>query len=198
MASMPLHACDGYFSRGIRAPSSWQTGAVALIVRRAACLAEGLGIRATARVFEVDPNTVLHCGQRPPSQLRAFTSYFLCDMPVRQLHLTALCRVARASNEGESATIKRIKRLERSAIGCGRPSIRRASCCWRLSGPRTLTMAQRVVHQWPSASPQPVCPCGERRLQSYLPPSWALAACAPPERTAGSGASAHAPLDATA
>jgi len=29
-------------------------------VRVIACLAEGLGIRGTARVFEVDPNTVLH------------------------------------------------------------------------------------------------------------------------------------------
>src|SRR5215467_14475679 len=33
--------------------------AVELIVRVLACLAEGLGIRATARVFEVAPNTVL-------------------------------------------------------------------------------------------------------------------------------------------
>ena len=32
---------------------------VDLIVRVIACLAEGLGIRGTARVFEVDPNTVL-------------------------------------------------------------------------------------------------------------------------------------------
>jgi hypothetical protein len=31
--------------------------AVELIVRVLACLAEGLGIRATARVFEVHPNT---------------------------------------------------------------------------------------------------------------------------------------------
>ena len=30
-----------------------------LIVRVIACLAEGLGIRGTARVFEIDPNTVL-------------------------------------------------------------------------------------------------------------------------------------------
>jgi transposase-like protein len=32
---------------------------VDLIVRVIACLAEGLGIRGTARVFEVDPHTVL-------------------------------------------------------------------------------------------------------------------------------------------
>ena len=33
---------------------------VELIVRVLACVAEGLGIRATARGFEVDANTVLH------------------------------------------------------------------------------------------------------------------------------------------
>jgi hypothetical protein len=32
--------------------------AVALIVRVLACWADGVGIRATARVFDVDPNTV--------------------------------------------------------------------------------------------------------------------------------------------
>jgi len=32
---------------------------VDLIVHVIGCLAEGLGIRGTARVFEVDPNTVL-------------------------------------------------------------------------------------------------------------------------------------------
>jgi hypothetical protein len=31
-----------------------------LIVRVIACLAEGLGIRGTARVFEIDPHTVLN------------------------------------------------------------------------------------------------------------------------------------------
>src|SRR5438128_11194247 len=36
-----------------------QRASVELIVRVIACLAEGLGIRGTARVFEVDPNTVL-------------------------------------------------------------------------------------------------------------------------------------------
>jgi hypothetical protein len=34
--------------------------AVELVVRVLACLAEGWAIRATARVFEVDANTVLH------------------------------------------------------------------------------------------------------------------------------------------
>jgi transposase-like protein len=52
---------------------------VELIVRVLACLAEGLGIRATARVFEVDPNTVLQWLVEAAEQLRTFSSYFLAQ-----------------------------------------------------------------------------------------------------------------------
>jgi hypothetical protein len=53
--------------------------AVELIVHVLACVAEGLGIRATARVFEVDPNTVLQWLVEAAEQLQAFTRYFHCD-----------------------------------------------------------------------------------------------------------------------
>jgi len=54
--------------------------AVDLIVRVVACLAEGLGIRASARVFEVDANTVLHWLAEAAEQRRAFSAYFLCTL----------------------------------------------------------------------------------------------------------------------
>src|SRR5262249_53146930 len=44
-----------------------------------ACLAEGLGIRGTARVFEVDPNTVLQWLVEAAEQLRVFSQHFLHD-----------------------------------------------------------------------------------------------------------------------
>ena len=47
------------------------------------CLAEGLGIRGTARVFEVDPNTVLQWLVEAAEQLRAFSHSFLCESHVR-------------------------------------------------------------------------------------------------------------------
>jgi hypothetical protein len=47
----------------------WQTVGLA-------CLTEGLGIRATARVFEVNANTVLHWLVEAAEQLRAFSTYF--------------------------------------------------------------------------------------------------------------------------
>jgi transposase-like protein len=58
--------------------------AVELIVRVLACLAEGLGIRATARVFEIDPNTVLQWLVEAAEPLRAFSASFLCDLHVNQ------------------------------------------------------------------------------------------------------------------
>src|SRR5262249_37966365 len=52
-------ACTGYFLETHGTLLHGKRVAVELIVWVLACLAEGLGIRATARVFEVDPNTVL-------------------------------------------------------------------------------------------------------------------------------------------
>jgi hypothetical protein len=58
-----------------------------LIVRVLACLAEGLGIRGTARVFEIDPNTVLSWLIEAADQLRAFAQSFLHDLHLRQADL---------------------------------------------------------------------------------------------------------------
>jgi hypothetical protein len=77
-------SCGGYFFETHGTLSHGQQAAVELIVRVLACLAEGLGIRATARVFEVDPNTVLHWLVEAAEHLRAFSAYFLCDLHVNQ------------------------------------------------------------------------------------------------------------------
>src|SRR5499433_3896427 len=51
--------CRGYFLETLGTIFHGKRASVELIVRVIACLAEGLGIRGTVRVFEVDPNTVL-------------------------------------------------------------------------------------------------------------------------------------------
>jgi hypothetical protein len=88
--------------------------AVELIVRVLACLAEGLGIRATARVFEVAPNTVLQWLVEAAEQLRAFSAYFLCELHLEQLQLDEVYAVLRACKAGESSDAEAITRLERS------------------------------------------------------------------------------------
>ena len=82
--------CNGSFPEHHGTIFHGKQAAVELIVRVLACLAEGLGIRATARVFEVDANTVLHWLVEAAEQLRAFSASCLCDLHVRQLHLDAL------------------------------------------------------------------------------------------------------------
>ena len=86
-------ACQGYFPEHHGTLFYGKQVAIELLVRVLACLAEGLGIRATARVFEVAPNTVLHWLVEATEQLHAFTSYVLCEVHVQQVQLDELYAV---------------------------------------------------------------------------------------------------------
>ena len=86
-------SCEGYFPEHHGTLFYGKQVAVERIVHVLACLAEGLGIRATARVFEVDPNTVLAWLVEAAEQLRAFSAYFLCEVHVTQVQLDELYAV---------------------------------------------------------------------------------------------------------
>src|SRR4029434_6735755 len=121
--------------------------AVELIVRVLACLAEGLGIRATARVFEVDSNTVLQWLVEAAEQLRAFSASFLCALHLEQLQLDELYAVLRAFKAGEISDAEAIKRLERSPYWVWTAMDPQSKLVVVVDvGSRTLAMAQRVVH----------------------------------------------------
>jgi hypothetical protein len=107
-------SCHGYFLETHGTIFYGKQAAVELIVRVLACLAEGLGIRATARVFEVAPNTVLQWLVEAAEQLQAFSRYFLCDVHVEQLQLDELYAVLRALKAGAISDDEAIQRLERS------------------------------------------------------------------------------------
>jgi IS1 family transposase len=119
-----------------------------LIVHVLACLAEGLGIRATARVFEVAPNTVLQWLVEAAEQLRAFSRYFLCDVHVEQLQLDELYAVLRDLKAGAISDDEAIERLERSPYWVWTAMDPQSKLLLVIDvGTRTLEMAQRVVHQ---------------------------------------------------
>src|SRR5919108_2890186 len=65
-------ACDGYFPEHHGTIFYGKRVSVELLVHVLACVAEGLGRRSTARVCEVDPNTVLPWLIEAADQLRAF------------------------------------------------------------------------------------------------------------------------------
>jgi hypothetical protein len=117
-------ACEGYFPEHHGTIFHGKQVAVELIVRVLACLAEGLGIRATARGFEVAPNTVLQWLVEAAEQLHAFSAYFLCEVHVEQLQFDELYAVLSAVKDGDLSEAKAIKRLSRSpplGVGSHRP-----------------------------------------------------------------------------
>jgi hypothetical protein len=141
-------SCEGYFLETHGTIFYGKQACVELIVRVLACLAEGLGIRATARVFEVDPNTVLQWLVEAAEQLKAFTSYWLCNVHVKQLQLDELYAVLRGVKEGEISEDEAIKRLERSPSWVWTAIDPESKLLVVIDvGTRTLEMAQCVVHQ---------------------------------------------------
>jgi IS1 family transposase len=141
-------ACKGYFPEHHGTLFHGKQIAVELIVRVLACLAEGLGIRATARVFEVDANTVLHWLVEAAEQLRAFAAYFLCDLHVQQLQLDELYAVLRELKTGEISDDEAIERLERSPYWVWTAMDPQSKLVVVVDvGTRTLVMAQHVLHQ---------------------------------------------------
>lgn len=117
-------------------------------MRVRACLAEGLGIRATARGFAVAPNPGRHGLVEAAAQLRACSAYFLCAVHHPQGQLDEVYAVLRevhsgALNEDEAST-----RLERSpAWGWTALAPDRQWLLVIAVGTRTLEMAQRVGPQ---------------------------------------------------
>src|SRR5215471_17053054 len=121
---------------------------VDLIVRVIACLAEGLGIRGTARVFEVDPNTVLQWLVEAADQLQAFSRYVLHDVRVQQVQMDELFALLSAVKDGEVSAAEAIERLERSPQWVWVAMDPESKLLLAIDvGNRTLAMAQRVVHQ---------------------------------------------------
>jgi hypothetical protein len=72
----PFHctACHGYCLETHGTLCHGTRGSVDLIVHVLACLAAGLGLRGTARLFEIAPNTVRRWVGEAAAPLRAFTA----------------------------------------------------------------------------------------------------------------------------
>jgi hypothetical protein len=141
-------ACDGYFPEHHGTIVHGKQVAVELIVRVLACLAEGLGIRGTARVFEIDPNTVLGWLVEAVEQLHAFSAYFLHELPLNQVQLDELYAVLSAVRDGDVSASEAIERLSRSPQWVWVAMAPESKLLLTIDvGGRTRAMAQRVVHQ---------------------------------------------------
>jgi IS1 family transposase len=111
-------------------------------------LAEGLGIRAVARVFEVEPNTVLVWLIAVADHTVAFSQYFLHDVRVTQVQLDELFALLSAVKAGKISDTEAIQRLSRSPHWVWTAIDPESKLLLVIDvGERTLAMAQRVVHQ---------------------------------------------------
>jgi IS1 family transposase/transposase-like protein len=139
--------CEGYFLETQDTVFHGKRVLPELIVRVSACLAEGLGIRGTARVFEIDPHTVLRWLGEAAEQLRAFSQYVLHDLHLTQVQLDELYAVLSALKTGEVSEDEAIARLSRSPhwVWTAMEPERKLLLAIDV-GERTLAMAQRVVH----------------------------------------------------
>jgi hypothetical protein len=111
-------------------------------------LAEGLGIRAVARVFAVDPNTVLEWLIEVADHVTAFSRHFLHDVRVTQVQLDELFALLRAVKAGGVSEAETIQRLSPSPhwVWVALDPVTKLLLTIEV-GDRALAMAQGVVHQ---------------------------------------------------
>ena len=140
--------CHGYFLETHGTPFHGKQVDPDKLVWAIAALAEGLGIRAVARVFEVDPNTILGWLVDAAEHLEAFSRYGLHDVHVEQVQMDELFALLSAVKDGDITEAEAVKRLSRSPhwVWVAMDPV----CKLILTvdvGERTLAMAQRLVHQ---------------------------------------------------
>src|SRR5262245_59465033 len=141
-------SCGGYFYETHGTIFHGKRASSELIVHVMACLAEGLGIRGTARVFEIDPNTVLGWLVEAAAQLKAFSAYFLHELHINQVQLDELYAVLSAVRDGEISEAEAIERLSRSPHWVWTAIDPESKLLLSVQvGERTLTMAQAMLHQ---------------------------------------------------
>src|SRR5262245_34723932 len=117
------------------------------MVRAIAAVAEGLGIRAVARVFEVDPNTVQGWLSEAAAHLAAFSHSLLHEVHVDQVQFDELCAwlsASKAEREREPETSEPLRRTPHW-IWAALDPVSKVLLALE-GGERTLAMAQRLVH----------------------------------------------------
>jgi IS1 family transposase len=141
-------SCQGYFYETDSTIFHGKRSSPELIVHVIACLAEGLGIRGTARVFEIDANTVLKWLVEAAEQLHAFSAYFLRELQINQIQLDELYAVLSAVRDGEMSEAQATRQLSRSPHWVWTAIDPETKLLLSVQeGNRTLAMAQAMLHQ---------------------------------------------------
>jgi transposase-like protein/IS1 family transposase len=141
-------SCKTYFLETQGTPLHGKRVAPEVLVWAVGAVAEGLGIRAVARVFAVDPNTVQHWVTEVGDQAAAFSPYFLRDVQSTQVQLDELFALLSTMKAGEVGEEEALPRLARSPhwVWVALDPVTKLLLAIE-GGARTLAMAQSLVHQ---------------------------------------------------
>jgi transposase-like protein/IS1 family transposase len=141
-------SCKQYFLETQGTPLHGKRVAPEVLVWAVGALAEGLGIRAVARVFTVNPNTVLHWLMEVADQAAACSRSFLHDVQVTQVQLDELFALLSAVKAGEVSEDEALNCLSRSPhwVWVALDPVTKLLLAIK-GGDRTLAMAQCLVHQ---------------------------------------------------
>jgi len=107
-------ACRTYFLETHGTPLHGKHVPAERLVWAVGAVAEGLGIRAVARMVEMDPNTVLQWLVEAADHAAALSRYFLHDLHISQVQLDELFALLSAVKAGEVSDAEAIQRLSRS------------------------------------------------------------------------------------
>jgi IS1 family transposase len=140
--------CQGYFQETHGPPLHGTRVPPEMLVWAVGALAEGLGIRAVARVFEIDPGTVLAWLMEVAEHAAACSRHFLHDIRATQVPLDERYAIVSAVTTEEVSEAAAVQRLSRSPhwVWVAMDPLTKLLLTLDV-GERTLAMAQRVVHQ---------------------------------------------------
>jgi IS1 family transposase len=122
-----------FYGKRVKAETIWQ-------VLKA--LAEGLDIRATARVFELDPNTVESWLGQAAQHLRAVSHYLIHDLQLSQVQVDELWALL-GHSEAELGAQR--NRRGKGWVWVGIDPVSKLMLAY-LVGDRSLACAQRLIH----------------------------------------------------
>src|SRR5262249_4688122 len=140
--------CDTYFLETHRTPLYGKPRPAERIVRAVAAVAEGLGIRAVARVFEVEPNTVRAWLSEAATHSQAFSRYRLHGLEVDQIQLDELFAWLSNAKANQGSDGEDLEHCQRSPywVWAAIDPVNKLLLALDV-GERTLAMAQQLIHQ---------------------------------------------------
>jgi len=144
-------ACGGYFLETHGTLFYGKQQAPETILYAICCLAEGVGLRATARIFAVDAKTVLSWLIAAAEHRTAVSTYLLHELNVTQIQLDELFALVaewRTQPPTETEAAEALARLPRRPrwVWTATDPISKLWFHWTV-GERSLAQAQTVIHQ---------------------------------------------------